>query len=264
MSDDTTGIPFLDNKIKNAREALKLLPNWKDEQRAMPNHIARSALFTPIKRGAREFIDDEVIWSRIGVKITYTGKRLDEADAGLWMQLLHYNRNKPLSKEIELNRAQLLKDLGKSNGSYSYKWLDEAIKRLFGNITIETSRYIFSEVLLQKYYFDKRKGKFYFEINNEIAKLFSNKEYSLISTENRKKLKYDLSKTLQRHIAASSTIKQSFYYSDLLKKLNRNTDIRYLKRDLKKACEELKSQNIISNYETKKDKLIIWRMKTIS
>ncbi|MEE9446012.1 MAG: plasmid replication initiator TrfA [Cocleimonas sp.] len=217
-----------------------------------------------MKKGSREFIDDEIIWTRRGVKIIYTGRRLDESDADLWMQLLHYNRNKPLSEKIELSRAKLLKDLGKSNGSKSYKWLDAAIRRLGGSIIIETKRYIFSEVLLQSYSLDKKKGKYYFQISNEIAKLFTNSEFSLIKAKNRHRLKYDLSKSLQRHIATSSTTRQSFQYKDLLKRLKRKTEIRYLKRDLKKVCKDLEDQKIIVNHEIKADKLIIWRTKITS
>lgn len=255
-----TGIPFLDKKIKQLEEQM-LLPFWKEEHRAMPNHIARSALFTPIKKGARTFHNKEIISSRRDVEITYTGLELDEADADLWMQLLHHFRNKPPGEKHFVNRAKLLSELGKSRGKESYRWLEDSMNRLHGSIHIKSKRYAVSSGLLQIYATDEETNNYYFKIDKSIAMLFSNKEFSLIQWNKRKKLTYALAKTLQRHIATSSSTEQSYLYNDLKERFRRSGEIRYLKRDLKKACTELLKNSIIFKFELQSKRLKIWRTK---
>jgi hypothetical protein len=254
---------FLNKNVKQAEKQM-MLPFWKEEHRAMPNHIARSALFTPIKKGARTFHNKEIISSRCDVEITYTGLRLDEADADLWMQLLHHFRNTSPGNKFFINRARLLTELGKSRGKESYKWLEDSMNRLHGSISIKSKRYKISSTLLQIYATDEETNDYYFKIDKAIVQLFSNKEFSLIQWNKRKKLKYALSKTLQRHIATSSSIEQSYFYSDLKERFKRSGETKYLKRDLKKACEELLAHHIIFKYELRKDKLKIWRTKITS
>ncbi len=261
MKDDSfNSDAFLQKKIHQSENQMAL-PFWKDDHRAMPNHIARSGLFTPVKKGTRSFINNEIISSRCDVEITYSGLRLDESDADLWMLLLHKFRNTSPGEKYFINRAELLTDLGKSRGKESYKWLEDSMNRLHGAIKITSKRYKVSCSLLQLYAIDEETSRYYFKIDKSVAKLFSNKEFSLIQWDKRKKLKYSLSKYLQRLIATSSSIEQNFPYPELNQKLRRSTDIKYLKRDLFNPCEELIAQKIIYDYDLQKLKLKIWRMK---
>jgi len=46
---------------------------WSEEDRAIPNAIARSALFAPIRRGRRPLYDETLIASRADVEIAIPG-----------------------------------------------------------------------------------------------------------------------------------------------------------------------------------------------
>jgi len=263
MSVSKTGIDSLDRKVEAFTRQLSL-PFWSNDKRAMPNHIGRSALFTPVKRGPREFFESEVIWSRQDVVISYTGVRLDEADADLWMQLLHLFRDTPGNEKVYFNRSDLLCSLGKSRTSTAYKWLEEAMTRLHGAIKLKSKKYVVSSPLIQKYAIDEDNNQYFIMIDSQIAQLFGNQEFSLFDWKRRLKLKYALAKSLQRHIAASSQTTQIFSYVDLLRRFRReNTEIKYLKRDLKRACRELVEVKILYDFSLGDDVLKIYKNKNI-
>lgn len=259
MSSNKTGISFLDKKIERSEHQLSL-PFWSDVNRAMPNHIARSSLFTPLKKGPRPFLDDNLLYSRKDVEITYTGYALDESDADLWMQLLHCFRETSNNESIYFVKSQLIKSLKKRKGSSAYKWLDESLTRLQrGAIKIESDKYTLSTHMIPKYAFDKVKNTYYLQIDSDIAKLFSNNEFSLLDWEQRLSLEYDLAKSLHCQISASSNKKQKYEFSDLMKRFKRNEkNLKYLKRDLKKACYELQEKNVLIRFELNEN-LTVWK-----
>ena len=263
MTDNKTGFQFLDEKVTAFENQLSL-PFWSDDKRAMPNHIGRSALFTPVKRGPREFFENETIWSRKDVTISYTGVRLDEADADLWMQLIHLYRDSPSNQRIFFSRANLLFALGKTRAGASYQWLEEAMTRLQGVVKLRSKKYIISSPLIQKFGIDKVNDQYFIEIDPQIAQLFGNQEFSLFHWKRRLKLKYALAKSLQRHIAASSQTVQRFYYTDLLNRFKRsNANIKYLKRDLSRACQELVDVKILLKFTLEDSFLRIVKNKNI-
>ncbi|MCF6204783.1 MAG: hypothetical protein L3J59_14130 [Methylococcaceae bacterium] len=264
MTINKTGNKGIDKKIADFENQLTL-PFWSEKNRAMPNHIGRSALFTPVQRGARAFCENEVVWSRTDVAITYTGLRLDEADADLWMQLLHHYRDTRSNKRIYINRSDLLYSLGKSRTSTAYSWLEDAMTRLQGSIKLKSKKYVISTPLLQKYAIDEINDKYYIQIDSQIAQLFSNQEFSLFDWKKRLRLKYALAKSLQRHIAASSQQVQNFTYANLLQRFKRkNQNIKYLKRDLKRACQELVEVKILTHFYLEDESIKVYKNKNIS
>ncbi len=264
--DFTSTYTILEERIKAIE---KKLPSWKEEHRAMPNHIARSALFSSYKKGKRPLYDNEIIWSRRDVVIAFTGLGLDETDAGLWLELLHHHRNKPLGEKTYIRKSLLLNSMNKTKGGASYSLLEDSLDRLQGKIKINKilkerkPKLLLSGSLLSIFGIDEDTGQFYIKIEKDIANLFSNREFSLINNNSRNRLSA-LAKSLQLQIATSSETQQTHSYDNLKKRLNRNTETRYLKRDLRVACTQLKKNKIIYKFDLQKEKLVIWRTKITS
>lgn len=251
---------------KNNKANSKLL-YWSDGQRAIPNDIGRSALFIDYKKGKRPFLDNEIIWSRKEIKMTFRGHGLDQSDASLFLELLHLQRNKPFGKKIFVRKSDLLNSIKVCKGGNQYKLLDKSLDRLQGNLKIiksfknQKEKILLSGPLLSLYGTEENTNNlFFFKLDKDVANLFSNNNYALLMYESRSKLN-GLSKALQMHIATSSSTKQSFFYEDINKRLGRNSEIRYLKRDLRIACKQLKDSKVIFDYDFKKEKLHIVRRK---
>ena len=85
------------------------LPGLTEFKRAVPNHIARSSLFSPIARRPRKFHHETLLVTRADVVMRYTGEQLDEADADLTLQLINEAIQFPLGVAVTLNRARLLR-----------------------------------------------------------------------------------------------------------------------------------------------------------
>lgn len=85
------------------------LPLWPDMERAIPNHLARSSLFSPIAPGRRKQHDRSEIASREDVKILFTGKQHDMADCDVFMQALYEAHRAPLGERVVIKRGAFLK-----------------------------------------------------------------------------------------------------------------------------------------------------------
>ena len=109
----------------------KQLPLWPNFIRALPNALARSALFNiSNKAGKRNYYQQELIASVSGVTISYTGQELRQRDEDVFLQLLHLARNKPLGEWVDFTAYSLVKALGWSVNSRSYNDLRDILNRL--------------------------------------------------------------------------------------------------------------------------------------
>lgn len=193
----------LGNKIS---EQPKQLPLWDDLQRAMPNVIARSSLFAPIKRGKRQFLRDTPISSRSDVSILYSGEQLDMADCDVFLQALDMAKKAALGEPIRFNRGQFLKAINKSTGKSDYEWLNTAIKRLQGAVVEikPKSGPIYSFSLLGKKKYDPEQEEYFLSVDPDIVKAFTGSQYGLIDWHARLALEHqiDLAKWLQGYLAS--------------------------------------------------------------
>jgi|SRR5471030_345068 len=250
------------NEIKT--EKIFFLPSWEETDRAIPNHIARSSLFSPIARGTRILLDKEVIASRSDVTIMFSGKQLDEADCDVWMQTLHEARFEPLGSNIKINRARFLKVLGRAKGSSGYKWLHDCLERLaFAMISVETKNYSIGMKpgykvlhLIEGFNFDSVKGGYNIRIDPEARKLFSRSEFALVDWRKRMQIKssIDMAKWLQRIIATSSDVVQRYAIEELKIRMNYSGQWSKFRLALGLAMNELERLDIISGSRIEKSK----------
>jgi hypothetical protein len=241
---------------KHTAEVIQL-PLWKHIERAIPNHIARSSLFAPIARGRRKMHDKELLVSRGDVSIYYTGKQLDEADCDVWMQLLHIANQYPLGEPVPINRAEVLRSIGRATGNKDYLWLHESIRRLhLGAIEIETNKYIIKKGprvealhLLDGFTYEPEDETYYLRLDKRLIQLFSHAEFALVDWEKRFMITHriDLAKRLQRLVATSSDKTQRYSLKYLKEVCCYNSPMRKFKDALLEALEELERLHIIRN-----------------
>ena len=78
----------------------RYLPEWPDGQRAMPNELLRSALFTCRNRNhPRRFMKDEEIAVIGDGQVIYRGEELRQDDELVWMHLMHLKIHLPQRPE---------------------------------------------------------------------------------------------------------------------------------------------------------------------
>ncbi|MEX3547699.1 MAG: plasmid replication initiator TrfA [Burkholderia sp.] len=120
-------------QIKELQLSLFDLAPWADDMRAMPNDLARAALFTTRnKKTPREVRQQHVIFHvQKDVLITYTGIELRADDDELvWQQVLEYAKRSPVGTPVSFTFYELCTDLGwPINGRY-YDKAEECLTRL--------------------------------------------------------------------------------------------------------------------------------------
>lgn len=106
---------------------------WSDNLRALPNDVARMALFTTRnKRVPRATMQNAPIFHiNKDVDVHYTGIELRaEDDELVWQQVLEYAKRSPLGQPVTFSLYQICTDLGWSiNGRY-YRKIEECLARL--------------------------------------------------------------------------------------------------------------------------------------
>lgn len=176
------------------------LPLFPLLESAMPNHLARSSLFAPIKSGTRQIHEKALMASRVDASIYYSGHQLDMADNDVFLQALRVAQGERLGDTIYFNRAQFLREIGRTTGKSQYEWLQESFYRLTsGTVLIHTKRYKAALHLIDGYALDEETGEYWLRMNPEIIKLFGHMEYGLVDMNTRLRIgrKQDMAKWLQ-------------------------------------------------------------------
>ncbi len=244
---------------------------------AMPNHLNRSSLFAPIARGKRKLHHETVMVTRSDCVLEYSGQQLDEADATLIMALIFFAQPHPLGVMVPLNRAELLRKVGRTNGNHDYEWLHKRLKALrAGTMFLEsrkadgTTKYkiggmVSFNIIKELAGFEEDGAEYQYMIDPRWIKLFSGREYSLIDFEKRLQIGrgQDMAKTLQRLVATSSDMVQRYALDWLKDKMEYSGRIRDYRDAIEKAVAELERLEIIAKgkieMSTKgKEQLTMW------
>ena len=235
---------------------------WSEEDRAIPNAIARSALFAPIKRGRRVFHRAGLIASRGDVEIRYSGDQLDMADQDVWLLLIEIARRLPIGSQIAVSRYGILKALRRNTGKSDHDWLLGAIKRLVeGTVWIKTKHYQAGLHLVDSFELDEKTGKYSMRLNPELVKLYGKNEYALINWDRRKALRkhVDLAKWLQGYISTHKKGEEHRIGIRLLKEWSGSKSQRWdFKQDLLTALAELERLGEIENPRIEGE-MIVWK-----
>lgn len=239
-----------------APEAARQLPLFGELERAIPNHLARTALFSLIAPGRRKQLDRSEIAGREDVKILFTGKQLDMADCDVFMQALHSASKVPLGANVTINRGAFLKELGRSTGTSDYKWLHESFRRLLiGVIEIEIKNKVriggtpqsAGLHLISSYEYDPEVDSYVLTLDPRILSLFYNREYSLIDWSKRLQIskRIDMSKWLQNYLASHQAGPHKISLRLLKSWMDYSSPMNKFKLALQESLDELARLEII-------------------
>jgi len=76
------------------------LPLWPEELRTCPSCVLRSALFGMVRRGRRQYLQNQIVAAWAETTLRYTGIRLDQADLNVWLTALHLSRKQGLRARV--------------------------------------------------------------------------------------------------------------------------------------------------------------------
>lgn len=251
------------------------IPGLVELVRAMPNHISRSSLYAPIARGNRKFHHDKLLVARSDAVMKYTGEQLDEADADLTFQLIYEARSCTLGQPVTLNRAALLRAIGRSTGSNDYKWLHRRLKAMtVATLFVEatkpdgSTKYRIGHAeafhIIQGFCIDEDIGSCTFTLDPRWAELFGNREYALLDWSKRLEMKrgQDMAKALQRLVATSSDEIQRHSLKWLKEKFQYASPMNKFRGSIEAAMCELERVEIIANarfgLSTKRQEQVVW------
>ena len=252
------------NEAQPDRKTYGTLPLFPPLESAMPNHLARSSLFAPIKTGERQMHEKALMASRGDASIYYSGHQLDMADNDVFLQALRVAQGLRLGDSIYFNRAQFLREIGRSVGKSQYEWLQESFYRLTsGTVIIQTKRYKAALHLIDGYALDEQTGEYWLRINPEIVKLFGHMEYGLVDIHTRLRIgrRQDMAKWLQNYVATHEEGKTHVISIHLLQLWSGSTGrLRdFQTRSLIKALTELERLGLICEVQTRSDGKVSWK-----
>jgi hypothetical protein len=224
---------------------MRLFP---DDVRVIPNYLARTPLFAPVRPGRRKQLNSELLASPRGFELRYSGEQLDQSDCDVFMQLIQEARGKTLGEPVSLNRADFLFQIGRDNGGKNYAWLSSVFKRLNGaRIHVESERYKVNITLVSKTIEDKVTGAFQAVLDPDIIKIFSANEYTHVDWDKRKAIerRVDLCKWMQNFICSNEKGLQRHGIENLRNWSGYNSPIRKFREALLEAMQELERVGII-------------------
>lgn len=129
------------NEVVTTKKTTLFL-NWPDDVRGVPNAILRSALFSPIKYAKNEYLESSEIYAQGGIRIKYTGIRLNMYDLEIWETALHIAREQALGQACTSTAYRFLKLMGKPDTSAYRKILEASLTRMNATaIKIENNGY---------------------------------------------------------------------------------------------------------------------------
>ena len=237
-----------------------MLPGINETARAIPNYIARSAIFAPVRRGWRALHDDTVFLEGSNILLKGSGKQLSEDHADIWMHAMYLQTTALLGEAPVINRADFLRGMGRPTGGSAYDWLHEGMKDLArftlciearrkdGSVKYSYGRHPSARVLAMLGGFDYHEstGSYTLYADPRWAQIFGNREYALVDWAKRLQMRHDLSKSLQRLIGTSADLQQK-YSLDILKQRAQYTGrMRDFRTSLERSLTELEELEVIT------------------
>lgn len=239
------------------------LPGLEEAMRAMPNHIARCSLFAPVARGRKKLHKAALLLETPSVTLRFWGEQLDEAQADVWMQLMYEASQAPLGEPIRVNRAQLLRAVGRSVGKWQYDWLHRTAQALSwamisivvpGKYEIEGKKGKESQQaeellhMIEGYSYDPGVEEYVLRVDPRWRHLYGNGEFALVDWGKRLQIGQgqDLAKSLQRLIVTSADQEQRYSLAFLKKRAQYESPMRKFREALAEAMKELERLGIIA------------------
>jgi len=180
-------VPAVPAQRKENTEIVQL-PLWAEATRGTPNSFLRGALFAAIQGKEREYLKRQLLASRDGIKIRFTGMQLDQSDLDVWEQAAELARFHPLGNVCHFHIHGFLKALGRNTGKSQHEWLKEVFSRLMSSgVEITHGRYTYGGSMLE-FTYDDVAEVYVLRLNPKILSLYK-AGWTAIDRETRQKLR---------------------------------------------------------------------------
>jgi TrfA protein len=261
-------------QVEDGNDLPRQMSLFQDDLRAIPNHIARSPLFSSISRGARSIRDNEVVPSPAGVQVRYSGPQLDQGDCDVFMQLVYEHRGKTVGEAQLIVRDRFLKEIGRPDGGSMYAWLTASLRRLQkAFLTVDSPLFRYDAPLVGEVLEDKEKKTFMVSLHAGICDMFAPHERSLIDWKKRAAIekREHLSKWVHNFTASHTGVDDGWQFhavENLRTWAGYASPLRKFVEALGEALEELERVGVIEGgafYERKnpdggkRQKMVKWR-----
>src|SRR5690606_15414941 len=237
-----------------------ILPGINETARAIPNYIARSAIFAPVRRSWRTLLDETVFLEGSNILLKGSGKQLSEDHADIWMHAMFLQTAALLGEAPTINRADFLRGMGRPTGGSQYEWLHEGMKDLArftlciearrrdGSIKYSYGNHPSARVLAMMGVVDceERRARYASCCDPRWAQISGNREYALIDWAKRLQMRHDLSKSRQRLIGTSADIQQKYSLEILKDRARYSGRMRDFRASLERSLQELETLEIIA------------------
>jgi hypothetical protein len=224
---------------------------WGEDQRGLPNSLARCALFTACgPKTARRAFNRDLIVSLEGAEIFYTGKELRQDDQDVFLQIVHMARSIAIGDKFVVSGYVLLKGLRWGYGQEKYARLKQSVARLVEGtlwVSFSKGRMGYTGRLIDKLEWidgngsiieereaadDPKLVRWMLQLDPKIVRLFGSDDFTLIEWEQRLKLTalekwlhsfyathaepFDM-KVATLHRLCGSATKALYHYREMLK-----------------------------------------------
>ncbi len=165
---------------------------WPEDERAMPGDFIACALFTASK--ATSYVTRCELASINGLTVIFTGKRLTQVHADVWMGIMHIARERCEGEVIRFRDRELLELIGRHTHQHQREQLKDWISQLKATdllIEDESSKKRFGGSLLPWHEESDAEGHtlFVVTIRREVARMLSADRFACIDWHLRGKLK---------------------------------------------------------------------------
>jgi hypothetical protein len=244
----------------------KYLPDWQDEQRAMPNEILRSALFNCRNRNQSRLYMKDVEVAMIGDgRVIYRGEELRQDDELVWLHLMHLAKRLPLGDCVEFTPYAFVKALRWPIKGQSYERLRTILSRMQATaIRIQSRRLgcFVSVSLITRFRSrndqNENLSRWQVSVGEEMRLLFDREFLTRINWEIRTSLPDGIASKLLGYYASH---RQPFPVKiETLRKLcGSEMTIKHFKTELKKSLGLLQKIGFLENWEFRDDLVAVKR-----
>jgi len=255
---------YASSRLKDAK--VYQLPLWPEPARGIPNPVLRGALFAAVQGKNRAVFQRELLACQKGLQIRFTGIQLDQSDLDVWEQALHLARHHPLGTRCEFSVHGFLKALGRKTGKSEHEWLKNSFARLMGcgvELTNQEERKTYGGSLLE-FMRDDDSGRYVVIFNPKIL-IFYEGGWTAIDWQERQLLRgKPLALWLHGYLATHA--KPYPLRIETLRAFSgsSNKEIRFFKRNMIAALNELKKIEFIEGFDFEGDNVIINKPPTPS
>jgi hypothetical protein len=233
----------------------QLLPEIFEDKRAIPNCFLRGALFGMVRKGRRNLVKDEPIFTMSQYEVSFSGEHLDQNDLEVWDTLMYLAKERNVEKELRITLYDLCKQMRIANTGQNREALVTRAKRLaFCKTGIKRGNKEFFGGLINNVYIDTDgDGKLVIDYNKKLAQLFTDNDYTLISADIRQLLGANQLARWLYNFYESHNQPIPFAINFIQKLCRSETEPKDFKRKLKLALSEVKKAHLSVNLKSKWD-----------